>query len=110
MDNVSAHAGAVSGEHGGQAASNDEVVPPAPEPPAPEPSISLGPAPTTLSHFTARRALHGGTGSTLTSRGRGLRVRAGAGRAGVARFPPLGADALRLLPTAASLCAFSLAF
>jgi hypothetical protein len=73
MDNVSAHAGAVSGEHGGQAASNDEVVPPAP--PAPEPSISLGPAPTTLSHFTAARALHGGTGSTLTSRGRGLRVR-----------------------------------
>jgi hypothetical protein len=74
MNAMSGHAGgaAASGEHG-QAASNDEAVPP--PPPAPEPSISLGPAPTTLSHFTVARALHGGTGSTLTSRGRGLRVR-----------------------------------
>ena len=73
---MSAFAG-VSGEHNGQAASNDEAPPPPPPAAAAEPSVSLGPAPTTLSHFTvARAAALGGTGSTLTSRGRGLRVRA----------------------------------
>jgi hypothetical protein len=40
-----------------------------------EPSQSWGgPAPSTLSHYTAARARQA-TGSTLTSRGRGLRVR-----------------------------------
>ena len=79
---MSAHLGAVS-DAPGQAASNDEAPPPPPPPPPPvEPSASLGPAPTTLSHFTAARAAAlGGTGSTLTSRGRGLRVRGPRGAA-----------------------------
>jgi len=98
----SAHAGASAG--GGAASSNEEAQAPAPAPVlsneahaagggaqggagaqggGPAPSASWGgPAPTTVSHYTARARQ--ATGSTLTSRGRGLRVRrcatCGAGR------------------------------
>ena len=69
------HAAASAPFSGGGAASNEAQAPAAQAPPA-EPSISLGPAPTNLSHYTAARART--TGSTLTSRGqgRGMRVRA----------------------------------
>jgi len=76
MDASGAHSAGAAGAPsaaGGQAASNEAQAAVAPPAAPVQSNEAAGPAPTTLSHFTAARA-RAGTGSTLTSRGRGLRV------------------------------------